>query len=88
MSYRVEGAPRHVLDGDGAPLPGHYEAGFVTEAGTRVGRFLTDKGRAWLLAALEQERRELTQDELDEHTVEPDLDALLARMERESGEGA
>lgn len=88
MSYRVEGAPRHVLDGDIAPLPGHYEVEFVTETGTRVRRFLTDKGRAWLLAALEQERPELTQDELDEHTVEPGLDALLARMERESGEGA
>jgi hypothetical protein len=87
-TYRIEIEPAFVEDGDGAPLPGHYEAEFTTERGERVRRFLTDKGRAEVLRAMELGPASLSADELDEHTVEPDLDALVRRMSIEGGVGA
>jgi hypothetical protein len=88
MTYRIEDGPTHVVDGAGAPLPGHYEAQFRASDGTVVLRFLTDKGRAWLLQHLDDDSGDLSPEELHRSTVEPDLDALVAQMEHESGDGA
>jgi hypothetical protein len=87
-TYRIEDGPAHVLDGDGAPLPGHYQARFRASDGTIVLRFLTDKGRAWLLQHLDEDSGDLSREELHRSTVEPDLDALVEQMEHESGDGA
>jgi hypothetical protein len=76
-----------VRDGDDGPLAGHYEARFTSDDGATITRYLTDKGRAHLLRVME-ERRILSGDEVREHTVEADIDALVARMDREAGEGA
>jgi hypothetical protein len=86
--YRVEDEPRYEFHGDGLPLPGHYETELSTEQGQRLVRYLTDKGRAEILRMLADGRHELSQAEVDDHTVEPDLDALVARMVREGGEGS
>lgn len=69
-------------------LPGHYEAEFRGSDGAVVRRYLTDKGRAWLLQLVDGGRRDLSPDELRHHTVAPDLDELVAKMEHESGDGA
>jgi hypothetical protein len=87
-SYRLEREPRHVLDGDDAPVPGHYEAEFIADDGERVRRFLTDKGRTTVLRILDEGSDRFSEDDLREHTVEPDLDELVARMAAESGEGS
>ena len=87
-TYRIEGKPRHVLDDDRAPLPGHYEIELSAPDGSRIRRFLTDKGYAALLRIIGEGRRELSEEEFDLETVEPDLDALVSRMDREAGEGA
>jgi len=77
-----------VPDGAGEELRGHYEADFLAPDGTVVHRYLTDKGRAWLLQLVDGGRRELTPEELRRNTVGPDLDELVAKMEHESGDGA
>ena len=87
-TYRLEEKPVYVLDESNAPLPGHYEVKLSTKDGDRVRRFLTDKGRAAVLRLMDEGRREISFTELREFTVEPDINALLARMEHESGEGA
>ena len=87
-TYRLEDGPTHVADGEGEELPGHYEAEFRAPDGTVVHRYLTDKGRAWLLQVVDGGRRELSPDELRRNTVPPDLDELVAKMEHESGDGA
>lgn len=86
-TFRLDREPRHVLDGDDAPLPGHYEAEFETDDGGRTLRFLTDKGRTAVLRLLAEGKHEFSDEDLREHTVEPDLDELVARMVDESGEG-
>ena len=85
--YRIDEEPRFVQEDDG-PLPGHYEAVFVRDDGEAVERYLTDKGRAEILRAMEDGPAEVSQEALDEHSVEPSLGALLERMDREGGEGA
>jgi len=87
-TYRIEGEPRHVLDGEDAPVPGHYEAEFVAEGGERVKRYLTDKGRTTVLRILDEGSDRFSEEDLRDHTVEPDLDELVARMAAEGGEGA
>jgi hypothetical protein len=87
-TYRIEQEPTFVQDGDDGPLPGHYEAVFARDDGERIERYLTDKGRAEILRAMEDGPAELSQEEFETHSVEPDLDALLRRMDREGGEGA
>lgn len=87
-TYGLPAEPSHVLDGDDAPVPGHYEATFVTDDGRRVLRFLTDKGRTAVLRILASGTDRFSERDLEEHTVEPDLEALVARMAAESGEGA
>jgi hypothetical protein len=87
-TYRLDAGPTHVLDDGDEPLPGHYVAEFRTPDGSVVRRFMTDKGRAWLLQRMDEGRRELSGDELDDVTVPPDLDALVAKMAHESGDGA
>lgn len=87
-TYRIEGPPAFVEDGGDAPLPGHYEGEFTTDAGERVRRFLTDKGRTEVLRALDDGDTVLSEEAFDQHTVEPDLDTLVRRMGREAGEGA
>jgi hypothetical protein len=86
-TYRIDERPRFVREDDGR-LPGHYEAVFVRDDGERIDRFLTDKGRAEILRALEEGRAELSAEEFETHSVAPALDALLERMDREAGEGA
>jgi hypothetical protein len=87
-TYRLEDGPSHVRDEGGERLPGHYQAEFRASDGTLVLRFLTDKGRAWLLQRVDDGGGDLSSDDLHRSTVEPDLDALVARMEHESGDGA
>ena len=87
-TYRLETGPTHVADDGEDPLPGHYEALFRASDGAIVRRFMTDKGRAWLLQRIDEGRRELSVDEFDGVTVAQDLDALVARMAHESGDGA
>ena len=79
--------PVHVLDDDDAPIPGHYELDVVSPDGERRRRYLTDKGRAEVLRLLDEGTDEVSAEELDDLTVEPDLGTLLARMDREAGEG-
>ena len=85
-TYRLDEEPPYVLD-DAGPLPGHYEAEFTNADGTRLLRYLTDKGRAEVLRRIGGGEGEFTQDELLEWTVAPDMDRLLAQMDAESGEG-
>ncbi len=77
-----------MLDEGSQPLPGHYQAEFRASDGSLVLRFLTDKGRAWLLHHVDDGGGDLSSDDLHRSTVEPDLDALVAQMGRESGDGA
>jgi hypothetical protein len=79
--------PGHVVDHD-APIQGHYEIEVIAPDGESRRRFLTDKGRAEVLRLIDEGRREVSEEELEELTTEPDLGALLARMDREAGEGA
>jgi hypothetical protein len=60
----------------------------VDADGRRLRRYLTDKGRAEVLRLLDAGRGALTEEQLTDLTVEPDLDVLLERMDREAGEGA
>jgi hypothetical protein len=85
--YRLVDGPTHLID-ESAPVPGHYEAVFSTDRGERVHRYLTDKGRAAILRSIDKGRREFSREEYLELTVEPEMDALTARMDREAGEGA
>lgn len=85
-TYRLDHEPTHVLDEGGGRLPGHYEVEFETRD-QRVLRYLTDKGRAEVLRRMGEGRREFTEEEVRELTVEPDIDMLVAQMEREAGEG-
>lgn len=85
-TYRLEHEPTHVLDEGDGPLPGHYEVEFET-GDQRVLRYVTDKGRAEVLRRMGEGKREFTEDEVRELTVEPDIDMLVAQMEREAGEG-
>jgi hypothetical protein len=87
-SYRLEGRPTSVRDEDSGPLPSHYVAEFTTTDGQRVRRYLTDKGRAAVLRRIDDGQHVFSPDEVEDFTVEPDIEALVARMERESGEGA
>ena len=87
-TYGIAGAPAFVEDGPDAPLPGHYEAEFSTDDGRTLRRFLTDRGRAELLRTLDEGDGALTQEEFDDLTVEPSLDALARRTEMEGGVGA
>ena len=87
-TYRLPAEPSHVLDPEDAPVPGHYEATFLTEEGEETRRYLTDKGRTAVLRMLAAGTDRFTREELEEHTVEPDLGELVARMDAESGEGA
>jgi len=86
-TYRVRADPVFVRDGDDAALPGHYEAGFTSSDGRSIRRYLTDRGRAELLRTLDAGDRTLTQDEFDDLTVEPSLDALVERAGIEGGLG-
>jgi hypothetical protein len=87
-TYRLDAEPRHVVDGADAPVPGHYEAEFVADGGERVLRFLTDKGRTTVLRILDEGSDRFSEEDLREHTVEADLNELVARMAAESGEGS
>jgi hypothetical protein len=82
------GEPKHVLDDDDARLPGHYEIEVWSDDGALIRRFLTDKGRAAILRLLDEGTHEISEEQLSEHTVAPDLGALLDRMGQEAGEGA
>jgi hypothetical protein len=87
-SYRVLGEPRFVRDETDDPLPGHYEAAFADADGRPILRYLTDRGRAEILRLIEDGDRAVSQEEFDDLTVDPSLDALVARMEREGAVGA
>lgn len=87
-SYRLEGAPTSVDDEGSGPLPSHYVAEFTTASGERVRRYLTDRGRAAVLRRMDGGQIVFSPDEVRDFTVEPDIDALVARMQQESGEGA
>ena len=71
-----------------APIPGHTSSTVEVDDGRTLRRFATDKGRAEILRRLDEGLDDVTQDEFDDLTVLPDMDALLERMGREAGEGA
>ena len=87
-TYRLEGPPTNVDDEGSGPLPSHYVAEFTTPAGERVRRYLTEKGRAAVLRRMDEGQSVFSPDEVEDLTVVPDIEALVDRMERESGEGA
>lgn len=87
-SYRLDGAPANVAHEGSGPLPSHYVAEFITLDGERVRRYLTDKGRAAVLRRMDEGQIVFSSEEVQEFTVAPDIEGLVARMERESGEGA
>jgi hypothetical protein len=87
-AFSLRAGPEHVLDDDDAPIPGHYEVEVWTADGEPLRRFLTDKGRAAMLRLLDEGRSEISEDEFNDLTTEPDLVALVARMDSEAGEGA
>jgi hypothetical protein len=80
--------PVHVRNTEHAPIPGHYELDVEAGDGRTLRRFATDKGRAEILRRLDDGLPDITQDELDELTVVPDMDALVERMGHEAGDGA
>ena len=86
--YRLEEGPVQVADGPEDPVPGHYEARFRAPDGEAVRRYLTDKDRAWMLRRIDEGEHGFTEDELRSFTAPPDLAALVARMEHQSGDGA
>ncbi len=88
MVYELEDGPRFIQDDDGAPLPGHYEATFRADDGGVVKRYVTDKGRAWLLRMVDAGRSTLSEQEFVDLTTPPTLDDLLAAFDAEGGEGA
>lgn len=85
-AYLIDG-PQHVRDAVGAELPGHYHAWFTDLEGERFERYMTDTGRASILDRLDRDERSFTAFELEEWTVAPHIDALLARYDAEAGEG-
>ena len=85
-AFLVDG-PQMVHDDVCAELPGHYHAWFTGPASERFERYLTDMGRAMILDRLDRGLRSFTTYELEEWTVAPDIDALLARYDAEAGEG-
>lgn len=87
-AFGLREGPFHVLDDHDAQLPGHYEIEVWPPNGEPRRRFLTDKGRAEMLRLMDDGRREISDEELHDLTTEPDLASLLARMDREAGEGA
>ena len=87
MGYELEDGPRFIDDGDDAPLRGHYEATFRTDEGEVVERYVTDKGRAWLLRMVDEGRSSLSEQEFAELTTPPTLDDLVAALAAEGGEG-
>jgi len=80
--------PIHVRNPEHAPVPGHYELEVEIDDGRILRRFATDKGRAEILRRLDDGRPDITQDELDDLTVVPDMNALVERMGHEAGDGA
>jgi hypothetical protein len=75
------------LDDHDAPLPGHYEVDLWTGDGDEVRRFLTGQRSGSGVATDGWWRRQISEEEMHDLTVEPDLEALVARiMEHESGE--
>ncbi len=83
-SYRLEDPPSNVVDEGSGPLPSHYVAEFISSEGQRLQRFLTEA----VLRRMDEGQLEFSPDEVQDFTVEPDIEALVAQMERESGEGA
>jgi hypothetical protein len=80
--------PIHVRNADDAPIPGHYELDVEVDDGRVLRRFATDKGRAEILRRLDAGDPDITQNQLDELTVVPDMNALVDRMGHEAGDGA
>jgi hypothetical protein len=83
----LQEGPAHTLLEGASLLSGYYTAVFTTDDGARTTRYLTDKGRASMLERLDGGQRRFSREELEEMTVEPDLDALEARFDAEAGEG-
>jgi hypothetical protein len=88
MGYELEDGPRFIEHEDGAPLPGHYEATFRADDGGVVERYVTDKGRAWLLRIVDEGRTTLSEQEFVDLTTPPTLEDLVATLDAEGGEGA
>lgn len=86
--YRIVEGPTAVRqDGGDEDVPLRYQAHFSTPEGSTTLRFLTDKGRAQLLRALDDGRESFSTDEFEEMTLPPDLTLLRARFTKEGGEG-
>jgi hypothetical protein len=87
-AYVLLHGPSFVRDDSPSLLTGFYRAEFAgLPDGQPVERFLTEGGRADLLHRIDRGQREFTHEELVEFTVEPDVDALQARYDKEAGVG-
>jgi hypothetical protein len=86
-TYRIRREPRFLRDDADEPLPGHYEGEFARGDGPPLRRYLTDRGRAEVLRLLEKGEHDLSQEDFDDLTVEPSMEALIARMAREGAVG-
>lgn len=86
--YRILDGPTAVRqDGGDEDVPLRYQAHFIDPEGSTSLRFLTDKGRAALLRALDAGRESFSVDEFEEMTVPSDLTLLRTRITKEGGEG-
>ena len=85
--YTIREGPNHVVLEGPSLLSGYYEAEFTDLNGERHTRYLTDKGRAEVLRRIDEGQREFSDEELQEWTVAPDIQALEARAGKEAGEG-
>jgi hypothetical protein len=83
----VEG-PDHVRAPEESPLPAWYEAVFVTGDGRRVTRFLSDMGRAQVLARRGEGQTRFTPEEFDRWTTPAEVEAITSRYDAEAGQGA
>lgn len=86
--FRVVEGPEHVLASDETVLPGYYRALFVSDAGDRLERFMTDGGYGAVLRRNGDPDPTMSREEFRAWTVSPDLDALEARYHAEAGQGA
>lgn len=86
-TYSLQEGPTHVTHEGPSLLSGYYTVVLTTDDGARITRYLTDRGRASMLDRVDAGQRRFSQEELDQMTVEPDLETLEARFDAEAGEG-
>ena len=77
-----------MLASDETELPGYYRAVFVSDAGDRLERFLTNGGYGAVLRRRGDADPTMSREEFRTWTVSPNLGALEALFHAEAGQGA